>query len=74
MHTKLYNIVNILLEKEQNETEKTKYNLIKKILEDKDCFFKLDAETSYSIIRDLGFDKKETLEIYQELISQKNFQ
>ena len=27
MHTKLYNIVNILIEKEQNETEKTKYNL-----------------------------------------------
>ena len=73
MHTKLYNIVSILIEKEQNPKEKAKYNLIKQILKDKDCFFKLDAETSCTIIRDLGFDKKETLDIYQELISQKNF-
>lgn len=73
MHTKLYNIVSILIEKEQNPKEKAKYNLIKQILKDKDCFFKLDAEASCTIIRDLGFDKKETLDIYQELISQKNF-
>ena len=73
MHTKLYNIASILIEKEQNPKEKARYNLIKQILEDKNCFFKLDTETACTIIRDLGFDKKETLDIYQELISQKNY-
>lgn len=73
MHTKLCNIVNLLLEKEIEDNKKKKFSLIKNILNDKDWVFKIDANTACSIIKDLGFNREETINIYQELISSKNF-
>lgn len=73
MHTKLCDIVNLLLEKEMDNKQKEKFNLIKNILNDKDWVFKIDTNTACSIIKDLGFSREETINIYQELISSKNF-
>lgn len=72
MHTKLCDIVNLLLEKEFDDNKKKKFSLIKNILNDKDWVFKIDANTACNIIKDLGFDREEAINIYQELISSKN--
>lgn len=73
MLSKLRNIVNIFLERELSSKEKEKYELIKTILSEDDCFFKIDADTACNIIKDLGFNKEETIEIYKELINSKYF-
>ena len=46
--------------------------LIRKILSDKDCFFKISIETAYSILRDLGIRKDKLKEVYSELIDYTN--
>ena len=53
--------------------EKEKLETIKKILEEDTCFFKIDCDTAFSILRDLGFSKEESKEIYKELISSKYY-
>ena len=53
--------------------DKEKYILIKKILNDKKCFLKMNIETSYAILRDLGVKEENLKSIYQELIDIKNF-
>ena len=73
MYTKLCDIVNLLLTKEMDDDKKKKFLLIKNIFQDKEWFLKIDANTSYTIIKDLGFNREETINIYQELISSKNF-
>lgn len=73
MHTKLCNIVNLLLTKEMDDDKKKKFLLIKNIFQDKEWFLKIDANTACTIIKDLGFNREETINIYQELISSKNF-
>ena len=47
--------------------------LIQILLSDKDCFFKIDVNTACSMISELGFNKNETINIYKELISIRNF-
>ncbi len=45
--------------------------LIKKLLKNKDCFFKMNIETAYSILKDLEIDNiKDT---YSDLIDIKNY-
>lgn len=73
MLSKLRDIVNKLLEKQLTEEERSKYELIKRIISDDDCFFKINADTACNIISDLGFNREDTIEIYKELISSKNF-
>lgn len=73
MHTKLCDIVNLLLEKEIDDNQKQKFLLIKDILNVKEWYFKIDANTACTIIKDLGFNREEAINIYQELISSKNF-
>lgn len=73
MLSKLREIVDKLLETDLDETTKHKYELIKKIISDDKCFFKLDANTACTIISDLGFSREDTINIYKELINSKNY-
>lgn len=74
MLQKIREITNKLLLSTNISTErKTQLEIIKKILVDDQCFFKLDATTAYNILLDLGFSKEESISIYKELISSKNY-
>ncbi len=46
-----------------------KYHIIKEMLKDNACFFKISSSTALSILDDLGFSEKEALEMYEKLIS-----
>lgn len=52
--------------------DKEKYQIIDKILKDDLCFFKMDIDTSISILLDLGFNESDAKELYKELIDSKN--
>lgn len=52
--------------------DKEKYQIIDKILKDDLCFFKMDIDTSISILLDLGFNESDAKELYKELIDGKN--
>lgn len=51
-----------------NDEELKKQLLIKKILEEKDCFLKISIEDAYSILRDLKIPEEDLKKIYMELI------
>lgn len=63
----------LLLSENISKEKKQRLELISNILKDDQCFFKIDVDTAYNIIRDLGFSHEETKSIYKELISSKNF-
>lgn len=50
-----------------------KYFIIKKILDDEKCFLKMEIETSFAILRDLGIKEENLVSIYKELIDIKEF-
>lgn len=51
-----------------NDKELKKQLLIKKILEEKDCFLKISIEDAYSILRDLKISEEDLKKVYIELI------
>lgn len=51
-----------------NPKELKKYQLIKEILNKKDCFLNMDIEYAYSILRDLEIPENEINYIYKQLI------
>lgn len=57
----------ILLNKD-NKKELDKQLIIKKILEEKDCFLKMSIENAYGILRDLKIDEMDLRKVYMELI------
>lgn len=71
MLDKLRKITEIMINKNKNSKELKKYILIQKILNDNNCFLKIDIETAYSILRDLNFEEEELNNIYKELINVK---
>ena len=73
MLEKLRLINNKFLEIKTDENELKKQQLIKKVLNDDKCFFKMNVEQAYAILRDLDFSKEELKEIYSELIDYKNY-
>lgn len=73
MLEKLRLINNKFLEIKTDENELKKHQLIRKILNDDKCFFKMNVEQAYAILRDLDFSKEELKEIYSELIDYKNY-
>ena len=73
MLEKLRLINDKFLEIRTDENDKVKHQLIKKILNDDKCFFKMNVEQAYAILRDLDFSKEELKEIYSELIDYKNY-
>ena len=62
----------ILLYKD-NDEQLNKQLLIKKILKEPNCFFKMNIELAYSILRDLQFKNEEIKNIYLILIDEKNY-
>lgn len=53
--------------------DKRKYTLIKNILEYDKCFFEMDINTAYSILRDLQVKEKDIKTVYQALIRIENY-
>lgn len=53
------------------KTSDEKYELIKKILSDDECFFKLDMDIALDILSSLGISN--TYEYYKELIDSDNY-
>lgn len=73
MIEKLQSINDNLIELNINDAEKLKkHQLIKKILADSKCFFKIEIEYAYSILRDLGIPEENLKKVYTELIDIKN--
>lgn len=56
-------------EYKENPKELKKYELIKKILNEKDCFLKMNIEYAYAILKDLNIPEDKIKEVYLELIS-----
>ncbi len=63
----------IRLGKANTKEDKQKFALIERILEDKDCFFKMDIYSAYSLLLDLGYTESQTKEMYLALIDAKNY-
>ena len=53
----------------ENPEELKKYELIKNILNQKDCFLNMSIEYAYSILRDLQIPENEIKNVYTQLIS-----
>ena len=73
MLEKLRHINDKFLEIKTDNDELKKHQLIRKILNDDKCFFKMSVEQAYAILRDLDFSEEELKEIYSELIDYKNY-
>lgn len=54
-----------------NELALEKHLLIRKILQEKNCFLKMSIEQAYAILRDLNIPEKDIQNIYKELINKK---
>ena len=63
----------MIIKYSDNIKEKNKYLTIKKLLSDDKCFFKMDIEDAYALLRELNFDEDKIKEIYKELIDSSNF-
>ena len=70
MIEKLRIVVDKLLISSNN---KDRLNIIKDILKDDKCFFKMDIDTAFNILNDLGFNKEESMNIYSEIIDSSNY-
>lgn len=55
-----------------NSEELKKQELIKKILQEKNCFSKMDIDTAYQIFADLQIPREKMKNIYVELINPEN--
>ena len=64
-------IDDLVLTNKQEELKKQL--LIASMLEDEQCFFKLDINTSLSILSNLGFNNEERLNVYKQLTSFEEF-
>ena len=53
---------------EKNPTQYKKYQLIREILDEKDCFLNMSIEYAYSILRDLEIPEEELKKCYSSLI------
>lgn len=69
MIDKLKTITEKYIELNKNNSEELKkYQLIKEILNKKDCFLNMDIEYAYSILRDLEIPENEINYIYKQII------
>lgn len=71
MIEKLRNINDDILKKTKDDDTKNKHLLIKMILLDDECFFKIGINDSYAILRDLGIPEEDLEYIYKKLIDEK---
>ena len=69
MFNKLKQINELLIEKNKNNKEELKkQKLIQGILSNINCFYNMDIETAYSILRDLEIPEYELKNVYKLLI------
>ena len=61
----------LIMINKNNPIEQKKYILIKKLLEDKNCFMKLDVNSAYAILRDLKISEEHLKEVYIQLLEIK---
>ncbi len=66
--------IRLMQEKKDSPEEVKKYQLIEEMLKNNQCFFELDIETSYAILRDLGFKEDDLEKVYSLLIDPSNYQ
>ena len=66
--------IRLMQEKKDSPEEVKKYQLIEEMLKNNQCFFELDIETSYAILRDLGFKEDDLQKVYSLLIDPSNYQ
>lgn len=75
MIDKLKELNEKLIQKYSFDEEKLKKQLlIKKMLNEKKCFFKMSIEVAYSILIDLGIPNSDLKIVYSELIDAKNYE
>lgn len=60
---------NELLRNANNEAESKKYEIIKYLLRNDDCFLNIDIEHAYAVLRDLGIDEESIASYYSSLIT-----
>lgn len=68
MIDKLRTIAQLKYENAKSKDEKTKYEIICKILKDDNCIKKMKTPTAYQLLYDLDFNDKEVNDIYMELV------
>ncbi len=69
MLEKLKDINNLIIKTSSNDDNLLKKHiLISKILDDKNCFLKMDIEYAYSILRDLQIAEEDLKNVYCQLI------
>lgn len=73
MLNKLRELNNKILLKTTNNKVREKHELIKKILADDKCFFKINIETAYAILRELNIPEENLKTYYMNLISSTNY-
>ena len=69
---KLMNETTILYLKKLGKNTK-RNEIVNNILEDEACFFKLNKNDSYIILKDIGVSESKIDEVYSELISKNNY-
>ena len=72
MLEKLVEVNNDIIRQTNDEEKKKKHLLIKKILDDKQCFFKMDIEASYALLRELNIPEESINNVYSDLIDSSN--
>lgn len=64
-----------LINEYQSDENKLQIQLIiQKLLENKRCFFEMDIETAYSILKDLTIPEENIKEIYKSLVDIRNYE
>ena len=69
MLEKLIEINQTIIQQTTDEEKRKKHLLIKKILDDKQCFLKMNIETSYALLRELNIPEEDLRDIYSMLIN-----
>lgn len=69
MLDKLIEINNNIIIQNNDEEKKKKHLLIQKILNDKQCFLKMNIETAYAILRELNIPEDNLKDYYLNLIN-----
>lgn len=65
---------NKLLEDNKNNSKiYEKQLLIKNVLKDEKCFFKINIDDAYMILYELGYEEKDFKNIYEQLLDSKNY-
>lgn len=61
------------IKKASNDNELKKQMLIKELLKNDRCFFKISIKDAYSILRDLRIKQDKLKIVYEKLIEESNF-